>query len=473
VTDSGPVPGRPGQSAGQSSWQSPRQSLRLRVLVSGTLLLLVFFGLIVAVLDSAFRSAALEAERDLLDSRMIMLLASAEPADGNRLVLPVDLPEPLFGAPGSGLYGAIVRRGDGLVWRSDSAIGIEIPWGAAPATGERSFRRLELADGTPLLALSMGIDWEFPDGAVQAYVVHVASGLDSLNAQVASFRGQLLVWFGLVAALLLASLALLLRWLLRPLAQIETEITEIEAGDRPALSAGYPAELAGVARNLNQLIERERARAERHRRTLQDLAHSLKTPLAAMRSLLESDGRRDALGDQVGRMEEIVRYQLSKPLAGSGATLGAEPVPVETELGRLADGLGKVYRQRDLRYDLEVEPGLRFHGDRGDLLELAGNLMENAWKWGESRVRVTAARAADAATPRRGLVLSVEDDGPGIPDGDESSLLERGRRLDESKPGQGIGLSVVVELAEAYGGGVEVGRSDLGGARVTVRLPPG
>ncbi len=443
------------------------------MLVSGTLLLLVFFGLIVAVLDSAFRSAALEAERDLLDSRMIMLLAAAEPADGNRLVLPVDLPEPLFGAPGSGLYGAIVRRGDGVVWRSDSAIGIEIPWGAAPATGERSFRRLELAGGTPLLALSMGIDWEFPDGTVQAYVVHVASGLDSLNAQVASFRGQLLVWFGLVAALLLASLALLLRWLLRPLAQIESEITEIEAGDRPALSAGYPAELAGVARNLNQLIERERARAERHRRTLQDLAHSLKTPLAAMRSLLEGDGRRDALGDQVGRMEEIVRYQLSKPLAGTGVTLGAEPVPVEPELAGLADGLHKVYRARDMRCDLDVEPGLRFHGDRGDLLELAGNLMENAWKWGAGRVRVIATRAADGASPRRGLVLTVEDDGPGIPDGGENSLLERGRRLDESKPGQGIGLSVVVELAEAYGGGVEVGRSDLGGARVTVRLPPG
>jgi len=443
------------------------------VLVSGTLLLLVFFGLIVAVLDSAFRSAALEAERDLLDSRMIMLLAAAEPADGNTLVLPADLPEPLFGSPGSGLYGALVRRGDGPVWRSDSAIGIDIPWGAAPATGERSFRRIELAEGTPLLALSMGIDWEFPDATVHSYIVHVAAGLDSLNAQVASFRRQLLVWFGLVAALLLASLALLLRWLLRPLAQIESEITEIEAGERPAMSAGYPAELAGVARNLNQLIDSERARAERHRRTLQDLAHSLKTPLAAMHSLLDGEAERDALAEQVGRMEEIVRYQLAKPLVGTGATLGTEPVPVAPELGKLADGLQKVYRDRGLRCELDVEPGLRFYGDRGDLLELAGNLMENAHKWGESRVRVTATRAADGVSPRQGLVLTVEDDGPGIPDGGENSLLERGRRLDETKPGQGIGLSVVVELADAYRGGVEVGRSNLGGARVTVRLPPG
>jgi len=211
----------------------------------------------------------------------------------------------------------------------------------------------------------------------------------------------------------------------------------------------------------------------RSRATLQDLAHSLKTPLAAMRSLLDGAGERDALGEQVGRMEEIVRYQLAKPLAGSGATLGAEPVPVEPELGKLADGLQKVYREREVRCDVDVEAGLRFYGDRGDLLELAGNLMENAWKWGESRVRVTATRAGDGASPRRGLVLSVEDDGPGIPDGGESALLERGRRLDESKPGQGIGLSVVVELAEAYRGGVEVGRSELGGARVTVRLPPG
>lgn len=454
------------------SARKPARSLRLRVLVSGTLLLLVFFGLIVAVLDSAFRSAALEAERDLLDSRLIMLLAAAEPADGNELILPADLPEPLFGSPGSGLYGAILRRGGESVWRSDSAVGLDIPWGAQPATGERYFRRIPLTDGTPLLALSMGIDWEFPDGTDRAYIVHVATDLESLEAQVASFRGQLLVWFGLVAAALLASLALLLRWLLRPLARIETEIVEMEGGERTALSGGYPTELAGVARNLNQLIDSERARAERHRRTLQDLAHSLKTPLAAMRSLLDADAERGSMAEQLHRMEEIVRYQLSKPLAGAGATLGAEPVDVEPELRRLADGLDKVYRERQLLCDLEVEPGLRFYGDRGDLLELAGNLMENAHKWGERRVRVSAARADGASGPRRGLLLTVEDDGPGIPDS-QTGLPERGRRLDETRPGQGIGLSVVVELAEAYHGNVEIGRSGLGGAKVTVRLPPG
>ncbi|MEJ2603120.1 MAG: ATP-binding protein [Gammaproteobacteria bacterium] len=451
----------------------PAQSLRLRVLVWGTLLLLVFFGVIVAVLDSAFRSAALEAERDLLDSRMIMLLAAAEAGPGHDLVLPVDLPEPLFGTPGSGLYGAIVRRDGSVVWRSDSTIGVAIPWGVMPATGERSFRRIGLDDGTPLLALSMGIDWEFADGRVRSYIVHVATSLDSLNAQIASFRRQLLVWFGIVAALLLASLALLLRWLLRPLARIETEILEIEGGERAALSAGYPTELAGVARNLNQLIDIERARTERHRRTLQDLAHSLKTPLAAMRALLDGDGDRRDMEGQVSRMEEIVRYQLAKPLANVGATLGAEPVPVEPELRRLADGLHKVYRDRDIQCEVHVEPGLRFLGDRGDLLEIAGNLMENAHKWARRRVRVTAAGAADVPTPRRGLLLTVEDDGPGIPEGGETGLLERGRRLDETKPGQGIGLSVVVELAGAYRGTVELGRSPLGGAAATVRLPPG
>lgn len=457
--------------SGTAPARQPAQSLRLRVLVSGTLLLLVFFGVIVAVLDSAFRSAALEAERDLLDSRLIMLLAAAEPANGTTLVLPVDLPEPLFGSPGSGLYGALDRRDGESVWRSDSSIGLEIPWGAAPATGERAFRGITLADGTALLALSMGIDWEFPDGVVRSYIVHVATGLESLNAQVASFRGQLFVWFGIVAALLLASLALLLRWLLRPLARIESEIVEMETGDRPALSGGYPAELAGVARNLNQLIDSERARAERHRRTLQDLAHSLKTPLAAMRSLLESDGDRHGMEQQVARMEEIVRYQLAKPIAGSGSVLGAEPVPVERELERLADGLAKVYREREIRCELEVEPGLRFHGDRGDLLELAGNLMENACKWAGRRVRVTAS-AVGPGTRRPGLLLTVEDDGPGIPDGGENELLERGRRLDETKPGQGIGLSVVAELAHAYRGALRLARSPLGGVRAIVELPP-
>lgn len=456
-----------------SRLRSPLESLRLRVLLSGTVLLLVFFGLIVAVLDSAFRSAALEAERDLLDSRLIMLLAAAEPTPQRTLALPLDLPEPLFGSPGSGLYGEIVQRDGESVWRSDSALGIDIPWGLQPSTGERAFRRLMLPDGTPLLALSMGIDWEFGDGTIRSYVVHVATGLDSLNAQIASFRRQLLVWFGLVAALLLASLALLLRWLLRPLARIETEIVEMERGDRSALSGGYPTELAGVARNLNQLIDSERARAERNKKTLQDLAHSLKTPLAAMQALLISEGETRALREQLGRMEDIVRYQLAKPMAGAGPTLGSEPIAVEPELLSLADGLEKVYREAGIRCDVVVAPGLKFYGDRGDLLEIAGNLMENAYKWGRERVKVSATAADQAGAPRQGLLLTVEDDGPGIPQGEEATLLQRGRRLDETKPGQGIGLGVVAELAEAYRGTVQVGRSTLGGARVVVRLPPG
>ncbi len=458
-------------STHESAAGTPPRSLRLRVLLFGSLLLLLFFALIVGVLDAAFRSAAMEAERDLLDSRLIMLLAAAEPTEERTLSLPPDLPEPLFGSPGSGLYGEIDLRDGGLVWRSHSALGVDIPWGAEPRTGQRLFRRIEQPDGDGLLALSMGIDWEFSDGSVRSYLVHVAASLDSMNAQVAGFRRQLLVWFGLLAALLLASLAMLLRWLLSPLARIESEIIEMEHGERPALSSGYPSELAGVARNLNQLIDSERARSERNKRTLQDLAHSLKTPLAAMRALLDDGPRPDGLGEQLTRMEEIVRYQLAKPIGGRGPTLGREPVAVGPELGRLADGLDKVYRDQSTRCELVIADGLQFFGDRGDLLELAGNLMENAYKWARGRVRVSASPASADGSPRRGLVLTVEDDGPGIPEGREAALLERGRRLDESKPGQGIGLGVVAELAEAYRGTVSLERSELGGARVTVRLP--
>ena len=261
------------------------RSLSSRLLISVSVLLLVFFGVTIVVLDSAFVKAGKQAQQDVLDGHLMALLAAAE-AGEDSLVLPPDLRESRFSNIGSGLY-AEVRNEDGeLIWRSRSALGLNLPEGVFPDLGNHLFSDEYLDDSTPLRSLSLAVQWEFPDGELKLFKFKVIESLESFNAQMASFRRQLFGWFAAVAAIMLLAIAFLLRGLLRPLRQIETEISEIEGGKRVSLSEEFPTELTGVARNMNLLIDSERARSDRYRFTLDNLAHALKTPLAAMRALV-------------------------------------------------------------------------------------------------------------------------------------------------------------------------------------------
>ena len=442
-------------------------SLSARLLISVSVLLMFFFGVTIVVLDTAFRSAGEQAQADILDGHLMAVLAAAEATEAGGLELPPDLQEPRFGTIGSGLYAEL--RGDegDPVWRSRSALGIEIPAGPAPRSGVRQFQKEFLADGTPVLTLSLAVQWELPDGNYRPFVFKVAESLESFNAQIRQFRGQLFGWFAAVALIMLLSISVLLRHLLRPLRQIENQIGEIEQGEREALSGHYPTELTGVARNMNLLIDSERGRSERYRKTLDNLAHSLKTPLAAMRSLLgESGGAVTKFNEQIDRMDEIVRYQLRKPASSQAQNLVLAVVPVEPEVERLIAGLNKVYHEKAPAIEASVDDGLQFRGDSGDFLEMAGNLLDNACKWCDKHVRIEI-----TATHDDHMLLVVADDGPGIPTNAVDALLQRGTRLDESTPGHGIGLAVVKELAESYGGQLEIGRADLGGAEFSVRIP--
>jgi two-component system sensor histidine kinase PhoQ len=452
-------------------------SLSARLLISVSVLLLLFFGATVMVLDTAFRTAGEQARRDILDGHLMQLLAAANPNDEGALSFPPDLHEERFNTIGSGLYGELRDDGGQLTWRSRSALGLDIPRGEYPQLGTRVFERGSLDDGTPLLTLSLAVQWEFPDGELKPYVFKVAESLDSFNAQVGEFRRQLIGWFAAIALIMLLSISILMRGLLRPLRQIETEIGEIEEGKRASLSEKFPTELAGVARNMNLLIDNERARSDRYRHTLDNLAHSLKTPLAAMRALTEDVGSSSQLhgrfNEQIERMDEIVRYQLRKPAASSSAdNLVLGPVPVAREVERLVSGLGKVYHDKHPAIESEVAPDLTFRGDTGDFLELAGNLLDNACKWCAGRVTITVRPSTRSQGQARGMRLTVEDDGPGIPEEAAEALLERGIRLDEATPGHGIGLAIVRDIAKSYGGTLAIERSALGGAKITVDIPP-
>ena len=454
----------------------PSRSLSTRLLASVSALLILFFGITIVALDFAFRDLSERAIRDRLEVQVIALLSASE-EDSSGGLHPEQLAEARFDNPGSGLYGEILRSDGYPSWRSKSLTGTGLEFPGPLKTGERRFGELRRGDGSVVLALSMGIDWQFSDGTMRPFVYSVAENLEPYYAQLYRFRGGLFGWFGVLMLLLLGALALLLRRLLAPLRRVEREIEAIEAGNLTELGGGYPRELLGITTNLNALLHSERERLARYRNTLGNLAHSFKTPLAVMRNLLGTSHARELplaqqLDEQVGRMDDIVKYQLKRAAASGGTGLGTAPVSVRATLQALREALLKVYVERGIECELVVPEDCIFTGDREDLTEIAGNLLDNAFKWARGRVRLSAARITKPTARRDGLQLTVEDDGPGIPVAERVRVLERGARLDERVTGQGIGLSVVRELVQLNGGTITIDESTLGGARIEVRLPP-
>lgn len=444
------------------------RSLRSRLLLVLAALLLVAAAAAAVALDSLYRDLGLRAQEDVLDAQVIALISTAEVGADGRLV-PQNLAEPRLAAPGSGLYAEILgARGS---WRSPSATGSGLNLAAEPLPGQRNLERARLADGTPVLGLSLGVRWQLEDGEARDYVFRAAQSLVPWERQLLRVRAGLATGFLLFALLLLGGLAVALGFALEPLRRLEREIADIEAGRREALGTGWPRELAGVTGNLNALLVGERKRLERYRSTLGNLAHSLKTPLAALRGLVDrGESAPAALAPQLDRMQAIVQHQLKRAVfGGSSATLIDQRVAEPLE--QLRTALGKVYADKSLALTVAVAPGTAYPVDAGDLLELAGNLMDNACKYGRGAVAVRATPWTAAEWRRPGLVLEVEDDGAGIPPAERARVLERGARADESVAGQGIGLAVAREIAAAHGGTLEIGESRLGGALVRVRLP--
>ena len=441
-------------------------------MLSVFVVLVIFFGVTVFLLDMLFRRAAERSLREVLDAQMVALVAAADP-DGPESVTPTALLDTRFETPGSGLY-AEIRSGSGeSIWRSQSTIGTTVQFGPAVDGGARTFFYTEIAGTAIRLAVaSRGIVWDDLHGKPARFTFSVASNLKAYDEQVESFRQQLIGWFTGLALALVATLALLLRWLSEPVRRLEREIREVESGAREKLGDEWPIELAPVTGNLNALLEGERTRIRRYRDTLGNLAHSLKTPLAVMRQALGTadDASKAALNTEIDRMSGIIEHQMKRAAASGGVLLGQAPVDIGPVVADLRAALLKVYAAKDMSLETGIAPGAQFIGDRADLTELLGNLLDNACKWCRSRVRIEAA-IEEGGDSRTALRLTLDDDGPGIAESDRAKVLQRGGRADEATPGHGLGLAMVHDTVALYGGTMNISRSSLGGARFELSLP--
>ncbi|MFK7955330.1 MAG: ATP-binding protein [Lysobacterales bacterium] len=442
-------------------------SLTTRLTLAAGIALIAFLGITGLVLDRAFSESARDAVRDRLQGVVFTLLAAAELMPGGELFLPDASPEPRLSRPGSGLYAYVA--GDALTWGSSSLVGNFVTWPQAIDVGQSQFMLPNEGANQGMFVLSQGIAWESESGQDVPFTFHAAESVDAYEGQMAEFRRSLWGWLGAASILLLLVQSAVLRWSLRPLRNVAKDLARVQRGETANIEREYPQELAGLTGSINTFIDAERKQLARFRNALADLAHSLKTPLTVMRTALDSQSadNPELLRSQVGRMDDIVGYQLKRART-SGHTTYARPLPISETAEGVVQTLEQAYRDRQIRCDFEIDPKARFFGETGDLSELLGNLLENAFKWCEGQVLLTAVGLPGASRP--GLEIRVEDDGPGIDSDQAEKLLQRGVRGDEQVDGHGIGLAVVREMVEAYSATMGIERSNLGGAQVWIRF---
>ncbi len=446
-------------------------SLHGRLLVAATLALAGFLGATGVALYQAFRDSAEAAQRERLLGHVYALLASADDDTDGRMLLPSALPDPRFNNPDSGLYAMVRNINGNFEWRSPSLTGRDAAFFLTQTPGQRKFHDRDTG-AQVLQVINFGFAWEDYAGQEVAYTFAVAMDKAPMRREIEGFQTTLWTWLGGLALILLLVQGGILRWGLKPLRRVEDDLQAIEAGRVDRLEGEYPEELRGLTGNLNALIASAQANQQRFRNSLDDLAHSMKTPLAILRNAADEQSENEfaaMVREQVQRMDVIVQHQLRRAVASGRSTLGLA-VEVEPLVGRLARSLEKVYRDKSMSTQLDMSSDARFFGDEADLMEVLGNVMENAYKYGGGLVRVAAKPLQTGKGTRPGLELRVEDDGPGIAPHRTDAAMQRGRRMDQSIPGQGIGLSVAQEIVAVYGGGIGIERSELGGAAFVIRF---
>jgi two-component system, OmpR family, sensor histidine kinase PhoQ len=455
-------------------------SITARLFLASLLLMPIFLGATGFFLDSAFQTSLIQAEKARLRGHIYLLFSQAElPAkpikksDKNKLQMPAELIDTEFERIDSGLYAYIYNDKKEVIWNSNSAA-LQTPPNYDQVSpqfkaDEKSETIITLSGDKSFIA-HYDVIWEDTKKNGYPFRFVVVHNSEDFLEQKSAYRNKLLQWLGAVGILLLLVQTTILRWGLSPLKKLAAALHAMQSGDTSNIQGKHPYELQDIVNNLNQVLAREQALRQRYRNSLSDLAHSLKTPLAVLQAKLSQASNDHELqqlaAEQVVRMNQVVSYQLQRAVSsqqqGTHQRTHIEPI-----VQRLVKALQKVYADKKINVDLEFTDDVLFAGDEQDLMELLGNITENAFKYGGSRIAIRSQRAD------KQLLITIADDGPGIPEQQQTRILERGQRLDTTQPGQGIGLSVAADIIHSYNGRLLIANSALGGAEFQIFLPCG
>lgn len=425
------------------------------------------------MIDAAYKKGAERALRERLEIHLYSILASAELTKNLKVIIPSSLSEPRFSQIDSGLF-AYTFDDNGLqVWRSKSSTGYTLTPLINLIPGKRQFIiSSDVSDASFMqLHFKAVLENKFKKTASAEFII--VESMSGFDLQIQDFRSVLWQWLGGIGVLLIIAQLAVLKRSLKPLRHIVADLEAIQQGERQHLESHYSLELKDIANTLNRLIDNERTHLQRYRNTLSDLAHSLKTPLSVLTGVYEK-GQLDSedintIEKQTLMMRQLVDYQLNRAAAKGHQTL-TEALSLSPIILQITESLDKVYFDKSLKVIKRIDD-VSFYAEKGDVFELFGNLLDNAYKWAQTKVSIELLRVVDKNGDSLGIKIIIEDDGPGIDKDDVEKVLKRGIRADETTQGHGIGLAVVNELVTLYKGSIESDIGELGGQKWVVFLP--
>jgi two-component system, OmpR family, sensor histidine kinase PhoQ len=441
-------------------------SLKLRQgLVSIVLLLLLLPSSFIAI-DQAFFTQLLTNAEQKLEVHMYAILSDLKIEDG-KVELSNTTLSPDFFRPDSGLS-AYITSGDNtvynnsassIVWQSDSSLSQQFsPPDTTLVPGEHLFYPY-ISGSEQYWLLSIALLFDSGE-QTRPLTIHIVQTDTMLTAPYLSFRNTLLSWFIWIGAALVLFSILAYYWTTKPLSKLDQEIRKLEGGEQDHLNGHYPAELTNIKEDLNLLLANQNRQKQRYRNHLSDLAHALKTPVAVLNTSVLS--QQPELKEQLDRISAMIDHQL-KRASSSGQDIWKKQFEILPHVEKLCNALQKIYRDKNLDIQIDCPATATFRGDETDLMEILGNLLDNACKACKQQVKLTVSQNP--------VNLIIEDDGPGIAKDAKKKLFTRGTRLDTYKEGHGVGLSIVAELVTSYSGGMQITESPLGGARFELIFP--
>lgn len=440
------------------------QSIKSRLTLVSMIVLVMFMILTAIALERAVVKRALQAEEDKLQVLIYSLLAAV---DRNQTGMSISVSdERLFESSlmtrDSGLYAIVYDNNNDEIWRSRST-SLKFPGVSEIGLGDWQFGTLEFGR-KPYFRLAFAIQWPDIRDQLRRYNVVVWQDATDYFQQLDRFRQTLWAWLIVTTLLLLILMYLVMMWSLRPLKKVGLEIKAIEDRKQTGFEHSYPLEITPLTENLNILLGREQYQQQRYRNAMDDLAHSLKTPLAVLSGLSDAENvnRTDleTLREQVHRMNQIVSYQLQKASNVAGLQI-SKPIDLIQIINKIVSALKKVYRDKSVQLEANLPQKIMIRMDEGDCLEVIGNLLDNAFKYCREKIAIST-DSYDEAEVR----LTISDDGQGLRTQEVERILNRGTRLDQTSEGQGIGLAVVADIVKSYKIEMTFEQSSLGGLSV-------